>query len=101
MGQDSRGHGASLKDDSLAPASQLSAASNFATMGLPSSEQWRATCAAEVAGACRNGVWGVYRKPSPRTACGHGRRALPNLGILRPSVDDLQGGFGRTQWVFD
>jgi len=80
------------------------AASTFAAMGLPSSEQWRAECAESVARSV--GHSRESRRASPRTSSTYKRHPKSKLGpgmasMLRPCVDDLQGGFGRSQWEFD
>jgi hypothetical protein len=62
-----------------------------------------------LSGDCATSVVGAVSqscvRPAPRTASGHGRRGrsrgLSHSGVLRPCIDDLHAGFGRTQWEFD
>lgn len=70
------------------------ATSSFTATALPSSERWRAASAGQTT---------QFMKPSARLASSSGRqvRGQTAPGCSRPTVDNLRGGFGRTQWEFD
>lgn len=75
-------------------------------VALPPSEKWRVNCAT-VAIAEGSSDRAKSPRPIPRSAAlraryGRQRRAGEvQAGILRPSVDELQGCFGRARWAFD